>query len=63
MITRRRSEVNLKKKREQLNLSQRAFAEMLGVSVRTYIRWEMGHGAPPRIVELYLAKRARRLTS
>lgn len=31
--------------RVSLNLSQPEFAEMLGVSTRTIIRWEMGHTA------------------
>ena len=30
-------------------LSQRALAELLGVSERSVIRWEKGYGAPKRL--------------
>lgn len=40
------NEINIKKIREKLNLSQEAFAERLGVHTRTVQNWESGGTIP-----------------
>ena len=41
--------VAVKKVREQIGLSQQAFADQLGVSFSTVNRWEQGRHVPNRI--------------
>lgn len=47
-LARKRSlpDVNVAEERRQLNLSQRAFADILGVSSRTVEAWEAGRSNP-----------------
>lgn len=47
-LARKRSlpDVDVAKERKQLNLSQRAFADILGVSSRTVEAWEAGRSNP-----------------
>lgn len=40
------AEPDVKKIREQYNLSQRQFAAMLGISVKTLQNWEQGRRSP-----------------
>lgn len=47
MKKRSSSNIELKKRREALSLSQREMAEALGVSARTYQGWEIGRPFPP----------------
>lgn len=39
----------VKKARDQLRLSQQAFADRLGISFSTVNRWEQGHHVPNRV--------------
>ena len=41
--------IAIKNAREQIGLSQQAFADKLGVSFSTVNRWEQGHHIPNRI--------------
>lgn len=47
-IARKRSlpEVNVKEERESLDMTQKAFADVLGVSKRTVEAWETGRSTP-----------------
>jgi putative transcriptional regulator len=52
----------VKELRTSLSMSQKAFAEALGVSYATVNRWEMGHSEPHRLVrEHFEAYKARML--
>ena len=60
-IARKRSlpEVNVKEERESLDMTQKAFADVLGVSKRTVEAWETGRSTPSPTAKnlLYLISR------